>query len=235
MNQQGLIMQEKWAIRITAGLFLAFLLYVFFPVANPNLRPVMWNIQTTTNQLQVLGLSIGSQNLQDAISIINTPPDIALFTTRHEKGEPEPAMHLEAYFDDLYDEGDRIIIGLVANSSLLQHIKKQAFQPQLFPNNVIRVGIHKTLIPDILELPIQSITIITGRSIMFEDFKAAFGEPEKLLDDGQGNAHFLYPALGLDFIQPANGAQLLQFVAPEAFDKVLLQPLLASFPEGAIQ
>ncbi|HID37337.1 MAG TPA: hypothetical protein EYP39_08215 [Ghiorsea sp.] len=143
-------------------------------------------------------------------------------------------MHLEAFLADLYDEGDSIILGLDANPEFLQHIKKQAYQPQLFPNNVIRVGVQEELIPDILNLPIHNITIITGTSIMFEDFKEKLGEPEKLINDGVGNAHFLYPALGLDFIQPANGAQVLQFVDPARFDEDLFKPLMQSLPKGAI-
>ena len=228
-------MQEKWAIRITAGLFIAFLLYIFVPVSNPNPRPEHWNIQVANDSLSILGLTIQKQTLQDALATLKTNPDIALFTTRQKPDEPEPDMHLEAFLSDLFDEGDSVVLGLGADQKLLEHIKKQAYQPQIFPNNVIRVGIKESLIPDALNLPIQSITIITGRSIMFEDFKEKFGEPERFIDDGKGNAHFLYPELGLDFIQPANGAQLLQFVAPEAFDKVLLQPLLSSLPEGEAQ
>lgn len=227
-------MSEKWIYRIIAGLVFAVVLYVLFPNSEPDRRPNLWSIQPTNDKTSILGLVINHDTLQHALSTLKVSPDIALFTTRQKQGEPEPAMHLEAYLDDLYDEGDSIILGLTASPTLLQHIKKQAYQPQLFPNNVIRVGIAEDLIPDILNLPIHNITIITGRSIMFEDFKKKFGEPAKFINDGIGNAHFLYPALGLDFIQPANGAQILQFVDSERFDKDLLEPLLKSLPKGAI-
>ena len=69
---------------------------------------------------------------------------------------------------------------------------------------------------------------------MFEDFKEKFGEPDKLINDGVGNAHFLYPALGLDFIQPANGAQVLQFVDPSRFNEDLFKPLMQSLPKGVM-
>lgn len=228
-------MQEKWAIRITAGFFIAFILYIFFPISDPNPRPEHWHIQASSQPLSILGFSINQHTLQDVISSLQTTPEIALFTTRKQKGEPEPSMHLEAFFDDLYDHGDRIIIGLTADSDFLQHIKKEAYQPQIFPNNVIRIGIQERLIPEVLQLPIHNITIIASSPIMFEDFKAAYGEPDKFVNDGQGNAHFLYPNLGLDFIQPANGAQVLQFVAPERFEQDLLNPLIQLLPQGAIK
>ncbi|MDQ7004125.1 MAG: hypothetical protein Q9N67_04080 [Ghiorsea sp.] len=228
-------MQEKWAIRITAGFFIALILYIFVPISDPNPRPTFWNIKASAQSTSILGLTINQDTLQDAITTLQSTPDIALFTTRQRKNEPEAAMHLEAFFDDLYDHGDRVVIGLSASPELLQHIKKQAYQPQIFPNNTIRIGIQEKLIPDVLQLPIHNITIIASRPIMFEDFKEAFGEPDHFINDGQGNAHFLYPAMGLDFIQPANGAQLLQFVAPERFEQDLLNPLMELLPQGAIK
>ncbi|MDQ7002996.1 MAG: hypothetical protein Q9N02_10000, partial [Ghiorsea sp.] len=200
-------------------------LYTVFPNAEPNPRPTFWNIHAES-PTTVLGLSINNTTLQQAIKILKAHPDIAMFTTQKKKGAAEPDMHLEAYFDDVFDDGDRIILGLDANLDLLHHIKKEAYHPEIFPNNVIRVGIQKRLIPDILQLPIRTITIVAKRSIMFEEFKAKYGEPDKLIDDGQGNAHFIYPTLGLDLIQPAGGEQVLQFVSPEVFKQELLEPLL---------
>ncbi|MDQ6983879.1 MAG: hypothetical protein Q9M44_04120 [Ghiorsea sp.] len=228
-------MQEKWAIRITAGFFIAVILYIFFPISDPNPRPTFWDIQPSAQSTSILGLTINQYTLRDVMATLQTTPDIALFTTRQRKNEPEPDMHLEAFFDDLYDHGDRIIIGLSASTDLLQHIKKEAYKPQIFPNNTVRISIQEKLIPDVLQLPIHNITIIASSPIMFEDFKEAFGEPDKFINDGQGNAHFLYPALGLDFIQPANGAQVLQFVDPSRFEQELLNPLIQSLPKGAIQ
>ena len=218
-------MSTKWVYRIITGLAIAATLYILFPNTEPNPRPTFWNIEAKDN-LSVLDISLHNSSLEQAIKILKAHPDIALFTTQQQKGEPEPDMHLEAYFDDVFDDGDRIILGLDAGPDLLHHIKKEAYHPEIFPNHVIRVGIQERLIPDILKLPIRSITIVAERSIMFEDFKAKYGEPDKLVDDGQGNAHFLYPALGLDLIQPAGGEQVLQFVSPETFVQELLEPLL---------
>ncbi|MDQ7058404.1 MAG: hypothetical protein Q9N62_08190 [Ghiorsea sp.] len=227
-------MPDKWTYRIIAGLTLAVILYVLFPNSEPDRRPNLWSIKHIDNTLSILDLTINHHSLQDALTALRVTPEIALFTTRQKQGDPEPDMHLEAFLADLYDEGDSIILGLDADSELLQHIKKQAYQPQLFPNNVIRIGVQESLIPDILNLTIHNITIITGTSIMFEDFKEKFGEPEKLINDGVGNAHFLYPTMGLDFIQPANGAQVLQFVDPARFNEDLLKPLIKSLPKGAM-
>lgn len=220
-------MSTKWVYRIIAGLAVAAVLYVLFPNAEPNPRPAFWNIHID-NPISVLDLKIQDSSLQQAIKTLRAHPDIAMFTSQQRKGEPEPEMHLEAYFDDVFDDGDRIILGLEADVDLLHHIKKEAFRPEIFPNNVIRVGIQERLIPDILQLPIRSITIVAGRSIMFEDFKKKYGEPDKFVDDGQGNAHFLYPTLGLDLIQPAGGEQVLQFVSLETFERILLEPLLVN-------
>ncbi len=219
-------MSNTWIYRIIAGLVIAVVLYVFFPTTPPNPRPSLWHIQTAQS-ISVLGLQLHTQSLKQAMQQLQSHPDIAMFTTRQRQGEPEPPMHLEAYFEDVFDEGDRIILGLDASDALLHHIKKEAYHPELLPNDTIRVGVQERLMPDILSLPFHSITIIAEAPVMFEDFKQQYGKPDKLIDDGQGNAHFLYPSLGLDFIQPAGGEQILQFVAPQDFEARLLKPLLA--------
>ncbi len=219
-------MSTKWIYRIIAGLAIAAVLYVFFPNSEPNPRPTWWNIQPNSTTLSVLGLSLNKSQLNDAIHSLKTHPKVALFTRRQGENQPEPPMHLEAYFEDVFDEGDSIIVTLLADKKLLQHIKKEAYQPEWMPNDVIRVSIRQKLYPSLQHLAISSITILAGRQIEFEAFQEHFGKPDKILSDGQGNAHFLYPQLGLDLIQPAGGTHILQFVSPDVFDQKLLQPLV---------
>jgi hypothetical protein len=219
-------MSIKWVYRIIAGLAIAAVLYVLFPNGDPNPRPTWWNIQSGSDTLTVLGLSLNKSKLSDAIHALKVRPKVALFTRRQGENQPEPPMHLEAYFEDIFDEGDNIIVTLLADKKLLQHIKKEAYQPEWMPNDVIRVGIRQKLYPNLQDLIISSITILAGRQIEFEAFQKHFGKPGQILSDRQGNAHFLYPQLGLDLIQPAGGTHILQFVSPDVFDQELLQPLV---------
>jgi len=217
---------QTWTYRIVLALVLAALFYWLYPNSESNPRPELWNLQQQEGQISLLGLEIGKTKLNEAMQILRTVPDIALFTKQRGRNAPEQPKHLEAFFDDLYDEGDSIILEVAADEKLLAHIKKEAFEPELFPNGVIRVGVRENLYELIQDLPISNITVIAGWQIDFEDFQSKFGKPDQLLNDGQGNAHFLYPKLGLDLIQPAGGNQILQFVSPEAFDEKLKQPLL---------
>lgn len=225
-------MSNKWIYRIGAGLIVAVILYIAFPNSEPNPRPLQWGIHTQGKALSILGLMMHKSQLQDVITTIKSTPDIALFTTRQHQGQPEPAMHLEAYFEDVFDEDDRIIVGLEEDIAFLRQIKQEAYHPELFPNDVIRTNVREEHISHILTLPIHSITIIAGSPVDFDAFKTQFGEPDKMISDGQGNAHFLFPAIGLDFIQPSDGLQVLQFVSPDRFDSELLQPLIQSISDG---
>ncbi|MDX8381246.1 MAG: hypothetical protein R8M14_03960 [Ghiorsea sp.] len=222
---------STWMYRISLALILALVFYWLYPNDDPNPRPELWDIQTETNQLHVLAFVINKTTLNQAMQQLKSTPTIALFTKQATRNESEPAKHLEAYFDDLFDQDDTIILGIDADETLLYHIKKEAYQPELFPNGVIRVGVKENLYTEIQSLPILSITIVAGQQIDFEAFQTKFGKPDQLLDDGQGNAHFLYPKLGLDVIQPAGGAQILQFVAPDMFEVKLHQPLLKNLPK----
>jgi len=218
-------MSSTWTTRIVIGLALAALLYWLFP-NETNPRPPLWDIQVESGQLSILGLALNESLLKQASASFKSMPDTALFTTRQHPGMPVPAMHLEAYFEDLFNAGDSIIISLNSDSELLNIIKKQAYQPKLFPNDTIRVGIKGDLMNAVQLLSIRSITIVAGEQVDIKAFEARFGKPSQLIDDGKGNAHVMYPALGLDFIQPSEGRHVLQFVAPEQFERQLLAPLL---------
>jgi len=219
-------MSSQWTFRIVTGLVIATLLYWFIPnESNP--RPEYWNIQIEKNEISILGLNLHTSHLKDINLIFENRPEIAMFTKRQHAGEPVPSMRLEAYYKDLFNENDHIIVGLTADDKLLQKIKDDAYQPTLFPNNVIRIGIKDARLPTINQLTIQSITIIPGGTIDTKEFDAKFGAPTQHINDGQGNAHFLHPAMGLDFIQPSEGNQVLQFVSPDQFKTELLTPLMS--------
>lgn len=217
---------NPWIYRGLIAIVFALLFYWLFPTSAPNPRPLWWDIQVHGNNPSAIGLEVSNTTLTQAFSILKKMPEVALFTKRQNKGEAEPYLHLEAYFDDVFDAGDRIILSLDAEDEFLQHIKKEAFQPRLFPNDVIRVQLSEAALKEAQHLTFKSMTIIVGWQVAFEDFKAHFGEPDQYIDDGQGNAHFLYSQLGLDFTQPADGLQLLQFVRTDTFKAALLEPLL---------
>ncbi|MDX8384483.1 MAG: hypothetical protein R8M45_10405 [Ghiorsea sp.] len=218
---------NPWVYRIGVALLLAGVFFWLYPNSEPDPRPTWWQLeQSNEQQVSILGVQLPASNMQRMAKQLHQSPSIAMFTKRQRPNQAEPAMHIEAYFEDVYDEGDRIIIELDADDALLKQIKDTALRPEIFPNDVIRVNIPEDLTPIIAELHIKSITVIAGAQLRFEEFEVTFGSPNKILDDGTGNAHFLYPKLGLDFIQPANGLQILQFVAPDMFSTVLLNPLL---------
>jgi hypothetical protein len=217
---------QTWLYRIALSLVFAGLFYWLYPNQDPNPRPELWGLQQESNQTSLLGLNMGKTTLHEAMQRLKIMPNIAMFTKQHIPGAPEPAKSLEAFFEGVFDEGDDIILGIDADDKLLAYIKKEAFKPEIMPNGVVRVGVRKKLYAQIQALPISSITVIAGKHIDMDAFQAKFGKPEQLLNDGQGNAHFLYPKLGLDLIQPSDGAHILQLVSPDMFDKKLKQPLL---------
>jgi len=224
-------MSSQWTMRIVFGLFIAFLFFWFLPNESTP-RPVHWDIKLSSGKLSIMGLNLNTSSLKDANAILNSQPETAFFTTRQREGEPVPPMHLESYYKDLFNEGDNIIIGLHADAELLQKIKDRAYQPTLFPNDTIRTSITDEMMEFIPELTIRSITIVAGEKIDTKEFDEKFGKPSQMIDDGTGNAHFLHPELGLDFIQPSEGRQVLQFVSPERFEAELLIPLMKSKIEG---
>ena len=224
-------MSSKWTMRIVFGLFIALLLFWFVPNESTP-RPEFWDMKVESGKLSIMGLSLNDSALSEVSAVLNSTPETAFFTTRQREGEPVPPMHLESYYKELFNEDDNFIIGLNSDADLLQRIKDRAYQPKLFPNDSIRTSITDEMMQTVPGLAISSITIVVGDRIDTKLFDEKFGKPSQIIDDGDGNAHFLHPELGLDFIQPSEGRQVLQFVSPEKFETELLLPLMKARKEG---
>lgn len=215
-----------WIYRLILGFIFSFLVYNFVYNTPDNPRPEWWGLHIENNNPMVAGLSLHQTTLAEAASILKTMPQVALFTKRQIKGEPEPPLHLEAYFEDIYDQGDSLILSLNASPEFLSHIKAQAYRPELRPDDTILVQLTETALQEAQHIKFDQVSIITGSQVDYEAFASVFGKAEHIINDGQGSAHFLYAAYGLDFIQPSDDVQILQITTLAQYHDKLLQPLL---------
>ncbi len=78
-------------------------------------------------------------------------------------------------------------------------------------------------LPQVLEEVIIGITFIPAVNLDEEVILARFGTPDNRIESA-GAIHFLYPEKGLDIVLHENSKEVMQYVAPDAFQQ-LLQPL----------
>ncbi|MBR9910361.1 MAG: hypothetical protein GYB33_08440 [Gammaproteobacteria bacterium] len=74
----------------------------------------------------------------------------------------------------------------------------------------------------IQQWPIASVTLIPAAQLDTDTIVARFGPPAKQVVVDDEETHFLYPEKGLDITHNSEAKELLQYVAPRSFEKLLL-------------
>jgi hypothetical protein len=83
-----------------------------------------------------------------------------------------------------------------------------------------------------LRAPISALSFIPQANLDENTVLARFGQPAERVRSNGHLQHYLYPAKGLDLALDTEGKELLQYVAPAAFGK-LVQPLKQARPQPA--
>jgi hypothetical protein len=202
--------------KIVLGALIAFTLYTFWPresVQEANIDHLKIE-QSVNSDVSIMGITIGSSTLLAAEKILKERAKNAIFIPA--KNNPVKKIQLEAYFEE-----GQIILGLDADSDLLEKIKNNGVNPFVFPSGVVKVGVGKRESDAVNALLISSLTLISHNRVNLEQFEQHFGKPEQIIQTTDGNVHFLYPNLGLDLTRAAEGADALQFVEPKHFARLL--------------
>lgn len=192
-----------------------------------------WQIEPVGNgSIRVFGLTLGQSTLADAQHKLGDEATISMFARR--EGDREHYV-VEAYFDSVTLSGLRAAMVMIID--IPAEIVQQVYQRGV---RITRAdsGEHKiSLASEDLQLArdsvISSITYIPRSNLDEELILKRFGIPAQRSHEADGNTeHFLYPQLGLDIALNTEGKEILQYVAPSQFDR-LLAPLLQNNGEQA--
>ncbi|MFC1747300.1 hypothetical protein ACFL2V_00685 [Pseudomonadota bacterium] len=179
----------------------------------------IWNAHVNEQgQLDVLGVVLGKTTLKEAEVILHTQSERALFIDIQSKEHKSDT--LEAYFPTSPDRA-KLFLELDASEELFTDIKKRGYKATLFPSGNAKVAVAPEQTADVEATIVKSLTYVPPISLTPSLVEKNFGKADRKLNDGSGNIHILYPALGLDVVIAREGKPLLQFVAPENFDRLL--------------
>ncbi len=221
---------KEWPVGLSVLLFTLLALAVGIFVlpgqefeAPRNLLP--WQIERLDGErVRVFGLVPGESAIVTAERRFGVDAEISLFAS------PEGRYAAEGYFDETGLAGLRAKVVLAADldQATLAAMYGRGLRISKLGSGARRV----TLAPDDLEqvrqAPIASITYLPRAKLDAELLEKRFGMPaEKVVESGEGVEHWLYPELGLDIAVSESGREVFQYVAPQAFDR-LVRPLFES-------
>lgn len=169
---------------------------------------------------EVFGLRLGHSSLNDARNNLSGEIDLAIIIDQQNKVGMEMYVN---HFKAGVLAGKLVLVADLSQQQLAQMIAN------LDRGNYMASGARKLSPTDedqqlALNTAIASITFIPSINLDEDIILNRFGnQPQKITIEG--DTHFLYPERGLDVVMSERGKELLQYVAPAAFEQ-LRQPLI---------
>lgn len=187
----------------------------------PPLQNLPWQIQVNADgSSTVFGFTLDRSTLGDAQARFGPEMELAIIAAAGETGA------LEAYISR-FTAG--VLTGkLILNASLapeqLRAMRLRAARARPTPSGGMQFVLGDSDLATVAQATITAITFVPSVDIDRETAVQRFGEPARQIEDQNGGLHLLYPDRGLDLLLNPEQKEVLQYVAPARFDRVL-EPL----------
>lgn len=191
-----------------------------------------WQIEARPDgSSRVMGLTLSTRpdasTLADVRRLFGAEVPVAIIAAPGEAGS------LEAFVDpaQLGFVSGKLVVTAKLDDDALKGLRERAIKSDFMESATRKY----TLSPEdealALKAPIASLSFIPQARLDVDAILARFGQPARRVKSNGHLEHFLYPDKGLDVILDSEGKELLQYVAPAAFER-LSAPLAASQPPG---
>ncbi|MBI3381072.1 MAG: hypothetical protein HY019_03610 [Aquabacterium sp.] len=134
---------------------------------------------------------------------------------------------LEAFVDPAsagFITGKAVLTAQLASAEI-RAMRERAIKSEFMESTTRKYTLAPADLQTALKAPITALSFIPQANLDADTVVARFGTPAERVRSNGHLEHFLYPAKGLDLALDSEGKELLQYVAPAAFDQ-LRQPLV---------
>lgn len=170
----------------------------------------------------VFGLRLGQSSLGEAEQRFQTEMELILFQS------PEGRRAAEGYFDGVTLSGlaAKMVVEAALGDAELQGMFERGVRIATLGDGSRKVTLHPDDVARLRASPIASVTYLPRVHLDEALVESRFGVPERKVNESKGGvSHWLYPSRGLDIAISADGKEVLQYVAPRDFNR-LIAPLL---------
>ncbi len=191
-----------------------------------------WNVTiNTVGDSHLFGITLGKSSVGEAEQYWREAPEITLFIP------PAGAPKVEAYFQQVVLGGIRASI--IAEVSLpdeqLQQLIADGARISTQGDGSRKVMLDGAGARIVEQSPISSLTYLPKANLSAEVIRKRFGNPDRIFHHDQEKIeHWIYPRIGLDLVLSAETKEVLQYVRPAEFER-LLTPLQQRFSDGPDQ
>ncbi len=210
-----------WLLSATALILLA---VIMIPGEPPAQRPELfpWNLgQDAQGHNRVIGLVLGVSTLEEARQLFREEGETALFV------EPDGDFFLEAYLKGISLNGLKadLVLNLEVDPDQAAAMFDRGVRMKSLESGNRRVDLASQDQQTLAKSVIRSLTLVPGSDLDPETLVRRFGEPAQRRTEGDSDiVHWLYPDRGLEIVVDPEGKEMLQYVNPDEFDR-LVKPL----------
>lgn len=182
-----------------------------------------WQIERLDDgRTRVFGLVPGSSTLDEARRALAAEPEVALLIAENDT----VAGALEAYIETLSigPLTGKMILTLESTQAQREAMLGRAKKAEYMKSTTKRITLGEEDMAAAMKTRIAAVTFIPGAQLDEAIVLQRFGTPAERLRTSEYAEHFLYPEKGLDLQLDTKGKELLQYVAPAEFQR-LVAPL----------
>ena len=181
-----------------------------------------WDITlSTTGNSQLFGITLGESLLDDAQRQWKEAAEITLFLT---EGAPSK---VEAYFQQVTVGGLRasIVAEIQVNEKEMTTLINQGARISTQGDGSRKITLSDEGVEGVEQSVVNSLTYLPKSNLSKEIIQRRFGLPNQVFIMENGVEHWVYPQWGLDISISEQEKEVLQYVPPSQFER-LLAPLL---------
>lgn len=182
-----------------------------------------WQIERLPDGMtRVFGLVPGRSTLADARAQRAGQPEVALIVA------PDGRVSLEAYYESfsIGALGGKATLTLAATPEDHERMLARARKAEYMDSATRRILLADEDLRHADAAPIVGIAFIPAANLDEQVVLQRFGVPAERVRGDAHREHFLYPDKGLDLQLDARGREVLQYVAPQDFERLLREPLV---------
>lgn len=177
-----------------------------------------WLIEVdAAGRATVFGLTLEQSTLAQAREIFQEQGETNLFVSA------DLDYFAETYFQRLFLSGLRgdMVLTLELDDVEAAAMYDRGLRISQLGSGAKKVKLTEGDLSALQQARITNITYLPGADLEPALLLSRFGEPEQRIQEPGGTSHWLYPAKGLDIAVNPDGKEVIQYITPSQFERIL--------------
>lgn len=168
----------------------------------------------------VFGITLETTTVNELLTLLGVDHELAIISDRQDNSG------LEVYYG-YFATGPitgKLIARVEADADTLMGMQERAIKSEYLDTGSRKFHLSPEDLERVRAWPIVSLSLVPSANLSADVVLGVFGQPAERLSSQEGTEHLLYPEKGLEVIVNEKGKEVVQYVAPRNFER-LVAPL----------